>query len=125
MIVRPAASASGGLEHGTLGEDAMGYVTPEGDEQLAGEGHDGDAAVARGGGLSPPLGQGRVWLVASPAPGELDHDGAQGRIAGLGDALLIDDLTAAPGGGGEPGGDGTQTGRGTIPTTSPTARPPR
>ena len=75
LLVEPAArlllgfSAPAGI---TLGFD----VAPEGDEQLAGHGHNGDPPCApgqRADELAEPLRQLAAGLVAKPEPCELDH----------------------------------------------------
>src|SRR5471030_2694704 len=70
---------------------AAGEETPEGDEQLAGEGHDHDALDASGcgddAGLEPAR-EGAVGLPLKPEPGELDGGMPCPSVAGLADALL-------------------------------------
>ena len=43
------------LEHGALGNDALGDIAPQGDEEFAGQRHDGDAADSSLAGADPRL----------------------------------------------------------------------
>src|SRR3954465_1577533 len=86
---------SGSLHHGSLDDDALGDVLPEGHEQLARQRHDRALAAALAVRLEP-LGQCRLRLVAHPQPGELDHRRSQAWIAGLRHALLALDTATAP-----------------------------
>src|SRR5271157_2769661 len=90
------------LEHGALGNDALGDIAPQGDEEFAGQRHDGDAADSSLAGADPrlkPAAQRRSRLVAQPEPGKLNHGVPQATIARLGDALIPFDAAALPGAG--------------------------
>src|ERR1700683_2017305 len=72
------------LEHGALGNDALGDITPQGDEEFAGQRDDGDPADASLRGADPrmkPEAQRRVRLVTQPEPGKLNHRLAQAAIS--------------------------------------------
>jgi mannose-6-phosphate isomerase-like protein (cupin superfamily) len=81
-------------------------ISREGNEQLAGECYDRDAAdpAALGANaLAEPTAESTGGLVSHPHPGKLDHCGAQTRIACLRDALFLVDAAEAKtitGGGG-------------------------
>src|ERR1700755_1564180 len=79
------------LEGGALRNDTLRNIAPQGDEQLAGQGHDSEAPDRSLRGADPivePAAQGRVRLMTQPKPGEFDHDVPQAVIACLGDALV-------------------------------------
>src|ERR1700747_3904000 len=79
------------LEDGALRNNALRNIAPQGDEQLAGQGHDSDAPDPPLRGADPivePAAQGRVRLMTQPKPGEFDHDVPQAVIACLGNALV-------------------------------------
>src|SRR5208282_3154561 len=84
-------AGSSSLENGTLRYHAGLQVAPQGHQQLARQGHDGDAPDAALDGADPlaePDAQGAVGLVAQPQPGKFHHGGASLAIAGLADSLL-------------------------------------
>src|SRR5450759_5827662 len=87
---------AGGLHRSSLDDNAMCDVLPQGDEQLARQRDDGALAASLAA-RTEPARQRRLRLMAQPKPGELDHQGAQPRIAGLRQALLVDDRAASPG----------------------------
>src|ERR1700747_46983 len=77
----------------------MGDISREGDEQLAGERDDRDAAgpAALGANaLAEPTAESTGRLVSHPHPGKLDHCGAQTRITGLRDTLFLVDAATLP-----------------------------
>src|SRR5882672_3685546 len=82
----------------------MGDISREGDEQLAGERDDRDAAgpAALGANaLAEPTAESTGRLVSHPHPGKLDHCRAQTWIACLRDTLLVVDATTLPWAGSE------------------------
>ena len=93
------------LEDRALRDDPLRRVAPERHEELAGERGDHDPAQPALGvadaGAEPPA-EGRVRLITQPHPGGFDHDPAQPRIAGLGDALVAIYAAALPRRGREP-----------------------
>src|SRR5712671_4393860 len=77
----------------------MGDISPEGDEQFAGERDDRDAAgpAALGANaLAEPTAESTVGLVPHPHPGKLDHCRAQTRIPCLRDTLFVVDAATLP-----------------------------
>src|SRR6201984_1832901 len=77
------------LEGGALRNNALRNIAPQGNEQLAGQGHNSDTPDPSLRGADPiaePAAQGRVRLMTQPKPGEFDHDAPQAGLAGLGDA---------------------------------------
>ena len=99
---RPGRFVLKRLEHGALGNDALGDIAPQGDEQFAGQRHDGDPADLSLPGADPrlkPAAQRRVRLVTQPEPSQLDHGLAQAAVARLRDALIPFDAAALPGAG--------------------------
>ena len=90
------------LEHGAFGNDALCDIAPQGDEEFAGQRHDGDAANSSLAGADPrlkPAAQRQVRLVAQPEPGNSDSGVPQATIAQLGDPLIPFDAAALPGAG--------------------------
>src|SRR5262245_65303172 len=79
-----------GTEDDALGHDAVAHEVPQGDEQLAGQGH--DHLLARGAGIRgasfKPLDQGALLLKLEEAPGELDHSASHPSVTGSGEPLL-------------------------------------
>src|SRR5262249_37413202 len=73
-----------------LGQHAIAYEVPQGDQQLARQGH--DHLLARGAGVLgasfKPLRQGALVLELKEAPRELDHSPPYPSIAGSGKPLL-------------------------------------
>src|SRR3954471_18562345 len=78
--------------HGSLGRHEAGlHISPDRDQQLTSEGHDGDTLDASGGGadaVAIPARQRALGLMTQPQPGELDKRLARAPVAGLADALL-------------------------------------
>src|SRR5829696_4369684 len=75
-----------GLEGGARGDDALGRIAPERDQELAGKRHDRDPAdppTPLPDARTEPDAQGRGWLMAEPEPGELDQGVAQAAVAAL------------------------------------------
>src|SRR6201981_2492193 len=65
------------LEGGALRNDTLRNIAPQGDEQLAGQGHDSDApdpSLCCADPIVEPAAQGRVWLMTQPKPGDFDHE---------------------------------------------------
>ena len=79
---------SGGWpQYNAMRDFTGGEHAPEGDEQLAGEGHDHLRFACTAGPLGPraePLGQRAVLLKQQEPPSELDHAGTYAGIARLG-----------------------------------------
>src|SRR5436309_10949380 len=74
-------------------------ISREGNEQLAGECYDRDAAdpAALGANaLAEPTAESTGGLVSHPHPGKLDHCGTQTRITCLRDALFVVDAATLP-----------------------------
>jgi hypothetical protein len=93
------------FEDGAVWHDAAFEETPQGDQQLAGKGHDHGALEATGGGADAgvePAGKGGVGLPVEPEPGEFDGGVPGPPVAGLADALLAMATAAGEGGGVEP-----------------------
>jgi hypothetical protein len=92
--------ARSGFQDGSFGKRTGLDVAPQGDEKLAGEGHNpdlaGPGATAREA-LVVPMGEGAVGLVAEPAPGDLDGQAADPAVAGSADAELVLRLAALVG----------------------------
>jgi hypothetical protein len=90
-----------GVAHDSaLHDHPSGCVLLQGNQQLAGRRHDHrlpEAPAAAPDALLEPQAQGRSALMAQPQPGELDHGGAQARIAGFRHALLTIHRSALPG----------------------------
>src|SRR6185437_4149761 len=94
-----APNASVCLHDRTRRDLAMVDIPREGDEQLAGERDDRDAAdpAALGANaLAEPTAESTGGLVSHPHPGKLDHCGTQTRIACLRDALFVVDAATLP-----------------------------
>src|SRR3954471_6769000 len=101
-----AAPCSGGLEDGSLNQNASRRILPKRDQQLARQGDDHRLAETAARALDPraePQGQRGLRLMPQPQPGDLDHDRSQPGIAGLGDALVPVDRSALPRCGGQSG----------------------
>src|ERR1700751_6433127 len=65
------------LEGGALRNNALRNIAPQGDEQLAGQGHDSDAPDPPLRGADPivePAAQGRFRLMTQTKQGEFDHE---------------------------------------------------
>src|SRR6201987_2278263 len=78
------------LEGGALRNNALRNIAPQGNEQLAGQGHNSDTPDPSLRGADPiaePAAQGRVRLMTQPKPGEFDHHAPQAEIARLWGAL--------------------------------------
>src|SRR5882762_4933040 len=87
------------LEHRSLGHEAGCEIAPERHDQLARQGHDGDALDALAGieCASPILlGEFAVRLMPQPQPGQFDRGTAGARIARLADPLVAVDPAALP-----------------------------
>src|SRR5262249_60103698 len=81
-------------------------ISREGNEQLAGECYDRDAAdpAALGANaLAEPTAESTGGLVSHPHPGELDHFRTQTRIACFRDPLFVVDASTLPWTGSQPG----------------------
>ena len=98
--------ASDWLHDSTRRDLAMLDISREGNEQLAGECCDRDAAdpAALGANaLAEPTAESTGGLVSHPHPGKLDHCGTQTRIACLRDALFVVDAATLPWAGSQAG----------------------
>src|SRR5215213_8704804 len=90
---------SGGLLHRALDDDAVADKLPQRDEEFSRQGDDRrllPAAVIALHALLEPEAQLRRRLMPEPQPRELDHGGAQPRVARLGHALLVLHGSALP-----------------------------
>jgi len=97
---------SGSLHQGSLDHHICSCVFPQRDKQFASERHDRRLPETAAVVLHPflePAGKRRARLIPGPEPGQLDHGRSQAAIAGLGDALLLSDRSALPGGGSKSG----------------------
>src|SRR6201987_1962338 len=97
------------LEGGALRNNALRNIAPQGNEQLAGQGHNSDTPDPSLRGADPiaePAAQGRVRRMTQPKPGDFDHDALQAGIAGLGDALVAVGPAALPRARRQSGGSG-------------------
>src|SRR5262249_22848119 len=98
-MIPPSKDASNWLHDSIRRDLAMGDISREGNEQLAGECYDRDAAdpAALGANaLAEPTAESTGGLVSYPHPGKLDHCGTQTRIASLRDALFVVDAATLP-----------------------------
>src|SRR6266436_2407512 len=87
------------LEHRSLGHKAGCEIAPERHDQLARQGHDGDALDALAGieCASPILlGEFAVRLMSQPQPGHLDRGATGAWVARLADPLVAIDPAALP-----------------------------
>src|SRR5205807_7818209 len=93
------------LEHRSLGHKAGCEIAPERHDQLARQGHDGDALDAFAGieCASPILlGEFAVRLMSQPQPGHLDRGATGARVARLADPLVAIDPADLPWAGRQP-----------------------
>src|ERR1700730_7850528 len=91
--------ASDWLHDSTSRDLAVGDISRQGNEQLAGERYDRDAAdpAALGANaLVEPTAESTVGLVSHPHPGKLDHCGSQTWISCFRDALFVVDAATLP-----------------------------
>src|SRR6516162_8052047 len=88
-LARPLSSVCR-TKDDALGQHAIAQEVPQGDQQLARQGH--DHLLARGAGVLSasfkPLRQGALVLELEEAPRELDHSPPYPSIAGSGQPLL-------------------------------------
>src|SRR5437660_5137830 len=87
------------LEHRSLGHKAGCEIAPERHDELARQGHNGDALDAFAGiKRAPPivLGELAVRLMPHPQPGHLDRGATGARVARLADALVAIGPAALP-----------------------------